>query len=334
MLSRPRLRVKEVLLLTLPMMLFIGAGVYFARFVGGPYHVVVEEGPKVVPVNPREVFEGFDTKVVLQARTVGKLEAPDETPYASTEITVKNVRLVCKINGKEKVVRDESRLPDLHIRYMIGQGTSTLLLFKLAPLPAAWGETTLKFDVLGWRRYLDTNVPDAKTASVPLSLVVRKQGQKITTPVVTKYRPFTLHDVGVNDNPRLKTKGNTIVTVRVKYQAEQEEEIRGAAPWAMATYIQDEHGKKYSKFKLAGFPQPEELYPNWQGPYTSTDVNDCMFVKYTDSCAFEIPLWQIPKSAGKLTFHTFVSMGDCWPLPVSVVIRDEKGKTPYMKPYF
>jgi hypothetical protein len=34
-----------------------------------------------------------------------------------------------------------------------------------------------------------------------------------------------------------------------------------------------------------------------------------------------IPLTGIPRSAGRLTLKTSASIDDCWPLPVSVVVR-------------
>jgi hypothetical protein len=83
--NMPRIRVREILLLILPL-IFIGAiGLYLSRRpmppTSGPWRVVIEEA-KVVPVAPVDAYDGYDTKAIVTAHVENETE-DDNTQTSS-----------------------------------------------------------------------------------------------------------------------------------------------------------------------------------------------------------------------------------------------------------
>jgi len=316
--SRPRFQLREVLLLLVPVLALAGFGAYFVLHPSASptagWAIVVDD-VKVEPATPREVAMGYDTKVVFHASEKGKSPAPKPS-HAELSVGLAPTFLWAQRNGKRvNLSRDvpDAQRPKLYLSSGMNDG---LILMKLASIPTDAGQLDLETGIEMTQRWKDANgVNTIKAQTSPVVVTVRRAGEKIKTPVVSKYRPFVVKKFAIDNNMRSL---NSILDQLVVLEVQGGEDATNLDPKAPLlteeTYLLDGKGRKYDWLK-----QPNGSLQGAAQVVASRrdDKTGIYYLKYN------VAISQIPASAGKLTLHTRVSMDNCWPLDLSLVVREK-----------
>lgn len=182
-----------------PCLLLPGAGWYFSRR-PDPFRLVITE-VKVLPVTPLEVSKGYDTKVSFKTHIGGIPDAHKEPEFRSLHQV--NLRLAYKKDGKTY------RIPFFHNgKEVFGRvksdGTKDkdeeqhICLLRLAKVPVQYGQLNLNISAHG------EHFPPGKwqqrrtTSESSFSLLLRRKGQKVIPPTVSRKPPFALNASLVN----------------------------------------------------------------------------------------------------------------------------------------
>jgi hypothetical protein len=163
----------------------------------------------------------------------------------------------------------------------------------LSRVPAKVGEVT-------FRGVVGANL-DAVT---PFSLVIRKAGEQPRLPDISLDSPFSLDRVAVNTSG-----GETEVDVVVKDQEQSVPPKATMRCWGSSLSIQAANGADYGS-----------IGDGWDGISSAEPQYDKQLPGY--HCRFQFNPAQIPRKAGKLTFHAKFSLNGAWPLAVTKVVRE------------
>jgi hypothetical protein len=324
--SMPRIRAREVLLLVLPVVLLGMAGWHLSRRPTsrdvGPLRMVIDE-TKVIPTNPREMYDGYDTKAVLIAHSEGTYAEPSGghltgLSYPST----RNVRLVAVKNGKEKVLADSSN-PNKQIFRQINAVDSprftAAFWMRLSALPTSIGEIRVTGELTNAHGYFVRNNQGNRIYSVkfnptPFDVVVKKADAKVTVPKVSLEQPFSVVRQSISRDSAGATWG-----VHLSVKPANHLMRWGKRPriyWSRvnaeeSAYLTDQKGQRYYEFMDNTGTMKKISFHRIVG-----------YEKYGEyEVSYKFPAARLPK--GRLTFHTTVSVNECWPSPIEVVVREK-----------
>ena len=320
--SRPRFQLRELLLLLVPVLALAGFGAYFvlhpSASPNGEWVIVVDD-VKVEPATSREVALGYDTRVVFHAKETGNAPTRKTGVMISTELAP--IYLWAKRKGQRvnlsKNVPAAQRLNlQSTLDFNYENGTRVVIPMKLADVPIAVGAVDLETGLEVKRRWDDASgIHEFEVQSSPVVVTVRRAGEKIKKPIVSKYRPFVLKKFAIdNKHPYFYSGPGDRVVLEVQYG--EDTTNRNPQPSLRSEEISliDAKGRKYQWLK-----QPSGAMLNAANLMVPIEEHkDGVYRLF-----FNVATSQIPASAGKLTLHTRVSMDDCWPLDLSLVVREK-----------
>ena len=313
----------------------------------GPLQMVVTD-VKFEDLKPREVAEGFDTKVTLTLDLEGRL--PKRGAPFGLSPYVRNVRLVevgakprvTKLNDENVLVlQDNTFTVPLNSNPSVGGGKlpQTLsFMLKLSELKPSRGAVELRADILSLLQMQVTSGITGVRAFPGLKFlfVVRRPDQSIQTHQIDKTSSLQVVSTQVTKLPPNSWQlsyGYNVPVYEVVTQLELKPDVsfdpNSAQLKTNIASIVDEKGHIYRHFqweKSAGQAGP------MQGGGFSSSARDlvasssslpakCLVRRY-------FPAEEIPLSAGQLTFKMNVSLNDEWPVPVSVIVRPRNFKPP------
>jgi hypothetical protein len=333
-----KVRPREVILLSAPLVFIGAAGLYLSRYsapqVFGSWRIEIDEA-KVVPVTPRDVYDGYDTKVLLKMHLAGRPEASlgigrlrafgggaDEIQLVAVKAGRGRPLYGTLPNGGGK---DDRKIFNPTFRGMTAasrDGTYTgVILMKLAALPADVGELKVRgklmrqnnYDFFGQRRVV-------KIVSDEFEVTVKGEADRAAAPKVSRFQPFrvaarqsrSVPPALLTEFPSLDT--NLTLAIQLKENAlPQGEQVH--VKWERP-YIVDQNRKRVP------------LFDNREGDYTvlTRDVQHFgeEVVKRKAPEIKKIYLFSLAEQPkGRLKFRTLVSVNDCWPMPVEVVVREK-----------
>jgi hypothetical protein len=340
MTSSRRIKPREAALMFAPVLVLLVVG-WFLRDKRSTYTPLRTSGPlqtvvtdiKLVPLKPMEVAEGFDTKVEISLALEGgapakKIGEPGIAPG------LKNVRLTGLLSKPNHVLKDDEVAVEIgKHRWKLNQQLGVRDVNKVTlclPL-AKWKRSStplvLKGDLVSDLSF-ETKTPRATRISgagpmrpVPFQFVVRAANQVVTPPHFSRDTKMTI------ESPRKyyrrsseRFNGKTIpimyVTVPLRYEPSW---LGNSKPTMHISqpYLVDERGHRYTELRWGRSLEPIR--------FGSPSFND------TDNkvtTIFEVPVDQIPLSAGQLTLKAYISCNDNWPVAISTVVRTKAESLP------
>jgi hypothetical protein len=323
-----KIRSREVVLLVLPVVLLGAVGWYLARRpmprAEGPLHVAIAN-LKVTPATPREVYEGYDTKVSMILHHEGTADVPKSWRQVALSTATDNMQLLAVRDGKKRVLVDDKQPNRRVFRHRMSMQVnipgdteiSALFWVKVSDLPRDIGEvriignlTDMIFFSSGVGRVRRAH--RMKLKPTPFEVTVKKASEEIAPPKPSMEQPFELVEKKVTE-----VDGEYIVSLTVRPTG-------SAVGWGKKPRIEwslegdkdnasfvDVKNQRHFKFKdkvgsWRGMP------PNHMGEYGKDGLY---------RVEYRAPIAQLPK--GRLEFHTTISVNDCWPMPVEVVVREK-----------
>jgi hypothetical protein len=321
--SMTKVRSREVFLLVLPVVLLGAVGWYLSHRPmsrdSGPLRMVIDE-TKVLPANPREVYEGYDTKAVITVHSEGRYDAPADWRLVTFSPASRDVRLVAVKNGKEKVLFDGTRHNKSVFRVMNNMGSAELEVIcwlKLAVLPHDVGELRITGNVTNSFGYNIGRGPGRSHQRIdfkptPFEVTVKKSDERVVAPKVSLEQPFEVVEAKATEMG-----SEFIISLAVRPTrntvgwGKKPRIYWSRIDWEKSAYFADQKGRRYSRFKdSTGVPEIMRL-----STMAISGEGGIYRVQYS------APARQLPK--GRLTFHTTVSVNECWPLPIEVVVREK-----------
>lgn len=317
--SRQKWKSREVALLVLPALALVAFGFVMQReprLVGrsetGNFSLTIDE-IKQEPATPLEVFKGYDTRVTVKYTMSKAPQIANAKLVGSSAFGNLNARLIQRKDGAERVLR----LPGVSAVLLSGLEDTTFL-FRLSKVPLSDGELTFKTSVCGGYVYNKSSggIKSLYTTPVPVEIVVRKAGETVQIPVVSKYCPLKQEEMKVEAvaSAQSVVGENTRVTATVRCLEEPPiEGFKDKCVFSKPRLV-DANGKEYMSFnnKMIG-KNMAQIVIGWPGDGGN---------EKTCHRWFGLPVQLIPKSGGRVTFKTEVSINDGWPLPLSVVVRE------------
>lgn len=292
---------KELFWMLIPCLLLIGFAIYLSRreVKPGKFAVTIET-MQIVPATPRDVARGYDTVVLTKVKMTG----PRSLDFFDTRQHFFDFSFKPEVvDAKGHVVNSGdltgNRTADCAPAYYKEQVT---ILLKLASVPKSAGALYYRMRVggvvIGQKPSRLLHQDYAPTQK----LLVRGAGKVIKTPAVKKYRPFKVIGYEVMPQPaRLAGTAECRLTIYVElFESLQRTEGRaGQTAIDNARIIAD--GKTRKDDGLHGYQtesHPAEISKTLTFPAT---------------CRMAI-------------FKAHLSINECRPLPVEVVLR-KNGKT-------
>lgn len=280
------------------------------------------------PVTPRDVYEGWDTRFTLVAKVPPNTGVDRNATDAFAQADLMNETLRYHRNGREVVMPTTSRKLFLR-RLSNGESTTTILLMKLRDLPSSDSAVTLHAQAIA--HYFGkvttngvTRNVDAESKPIPLSIVVRKPNQRVTLPVVSHHRPFALDSITVEAETSTDGTPQIIADTTVKVVLSASDTAKPHfTPLFHNVRLTDERGRTHQNFFSPNTKRPVSVMWSSTSTKDSPDERHHQWIR--------LPVGFLPKSAGRLTFRADVSVDDCWPLPISVVVRNRDGTIPTTK---
>jgi hypothetical protein len=314
-----KIRSREVLLLTVPVMLLIGAGGYLAfrpvSLWAKTWRTVLDEAT-VVPITPREAYLGWDTKVTIKAHEEGiGTTPPEHTPAYPPKANLEKVHLVSVKNGVERIVDSlTGKRFTLLISGKPAPESEVWMEFRMrmADLPVNSGELRLKGSIKSSTEFIaGGRYHPISSQPAYFDVKMRNAGEKGIVPRISKFRPIRLLKTRIEKASPTDPHLNTTVHVAIEaVDGMLTPEEAKLVSWEQC-YFTDAKGRRHDKFKpLRG--ARIGLFPGYLGIHGEKAAYYPMF---------EFPMAQLSK--GRLTFHTSVSVNNCWPLPVEVVVREK-----------
>ena len=268
------------------------------------------------PATPLDVYNGWDTRFVLEAQVPSHMAAKPGDYATSAQADLHDRTLHYQHAGREVVLpMPNGKRFQGSIRNSVT--TTTTLLMKLRELPITSSPVTFRGGVIAsYVKSATVNgVPRnvvTKSKPIPFSVVVRRANQRVVLPVVSRYRPFSLDKVAVK---REKIHSGKAVlsdtTVEMIFSVANSDFV----PTLNNIRLVDGRGKEHQTFLSPTTKIP--VSPMWR----SHSAKDSPDGKYHQWLSF--PVSFLPKSTGRITFKTDVSVNSCWPLPISVVVREK-----------
>jgi hypothetical protein len=300
-----RFKAKELLLLLLPTIGLAAMGFALRhqestgkppRDTSGPTQLIVT-GIKREPVTPRDVAQGFDTRFAVT------LDYKGATPAAWGEDmgwSLGTPLLSVKKAGKRVYLGEETGWR--RVRFDNGKGVYiSSFLLPLSHVNSRTGEIFFEAEI-GVRPQTAGGTRNPGLPAIPIAFKARNANQTTQIPKVSRYRPFALGKVTTTHYGSGATAGAMVKVIlhlheAITADAEPRLETSGQ------TYVLDETKKRY-----------------WVTSYAwSVDAQ-----KKTCQVRFDLDGKNLPASAQHLTLKAQLSVDDCWPLPISVVVRNTR----------
>ena len=282
------------------------------------FALVVDE-VKEEPVTPSEVASGYSMKLVVtlshkgtapawwkigfrNSTFVDALKPQKAARYLNRDMWVVGIAMTYLKNGEVQQVDGVSRVSNK------GSLVAELLeydrkrdryvasyLLGLSKMPQELGQ--IRFQAI-----YGANTDDF----TPLSVVVREAETSSSRPQISTYCPIKFERAIFS-----RMEGEMRVVVSLKYTGDAKNSNN--LKWSSGSgYLVDGKGRIYEMFNT----KSGRRSINWSPPYRY-DKNPLHY-----QCSYGIPLSTVPANRGKLTLKDKVSVNDCWPLPISIVVRD------------
>lgn len=269
---------------------------------------------KVEPATPLEVSQGYDTRVVVVT------SSPRVTPYAARNMrpsriafsTPLKTRLTYKKNGVEHLLQKSDDVLTDALR-----GDENIFKLRLSRVPLRLGELTLKTAFARHYYYATAKRKEIGFYTRPASVavVVRKVGEAVGMPMISRRCLLRLKDVKVK---KIARSSQADMRVSITMESLDGTNISGMDGKCrlLNPRLVDEHGKEVRAKKnsplMIGLRVPiQEFY------WTSTDERISLR-------SFGFSAKAIPANIPKVIFKAEASVNDCWPLPISIVVRDNR----------
>jgi hypothetical protein len=307
---KKRWTIRELALLLLPVVALGAFGLWMrGKNVSAKKFEFTLQSVEVVPATPRDVYEGFDTLVKVKYDFPPAPKLPNAEPAAKPS-GIDEPKLFYKTRGK--VQRVQLLPTDIAVMNFAGEDRAEIRL-RLRTVPTKYGELTLKSAARGsfWYNVRGTGTEkDLKVPPRSFSIVVRRAGERVTMPQVSKYRPFRIKTISRDRTEKWPAPlERKLIKVTIEnFQPTDNERWR-----FLRSRLIDSRGKEYKSSIKVG-----TQYVSW---VQISEPADHLVDKHNLVRWFSFPLDLIPKSAGKITFKTEVSLNDSWPLPISYVVR-------------
>lgn len=272
-----------------------------------PFRLTVQ-GIRFEPLTPREVYDGYDTKVAVELGYKGKAPAWWGKQYRYSSEETGTVVFESGPDSKLQRVRHKEG-------YWLWPNRTSPVYQKDKNRYTARYVMALRdipnHDAIRLRDRLAIEHTRQKPLCDPIWLdtVVRKRGQKTTLPQVSHDTGFKLERYQIEEVPPIKTLNQKpqwrLRLFFFKTGSSTETELVNAS-----VYLHDAHGNSFSYF---GVDQGESVELNSQH---RRDVVDVDINPHPDHLPRTGPLWLVGK----------MSCGDKWPLPIRIPYRDKSGR--------
>jgi hypothetical protein len=328
------MRSLEVPLLVLPVVLLGAGGWYVSQWstprTKGPLRVVLDE-VKVVPVNPVEFYQGYDTKVVVKAHSEGQLPQKPGWEHNDGDHMVSAVQLVAIKNRKEQILFDAAKGNKKIFSYMSvdgwGEGAErdggAVYWLKMSALPKDIGEVKIKSTLTRDEQYIvNSGYKIVKSRPTPLEITVKRADEVFVPPTISRYRPFHLVEkavrrtnYGLDHSGRTRWGRDVFIIIRLSEELKSSEvqvnvSCGGETPHAEA-FLTDAEGRRYTKV-IDDEGKTQRIESKSLITHFDQDVR-----RYV----FKLPPMRNP--TGRLTLHSTVYVDDYWPMPVEVLMREK-----------
>lgn len=306
-----KLPFKETALLFVPFLALVGIAIWLNRkppppVDDAPFRLWAQSVQRENPT-PRDVAEGFDSRVMVKVSYRGR------TPDKWGEI-VSTYSSACSLLSAPKSNDISGTKFRSHVRSPQFNKEENVYLVSAAfdSRSAPTALKTLRLEIglnNDYNGYWHKEPSLKRKPEGSFSFAVPHRIPK-SLPKVSKYCPLRLHSIRSYDDPSMGATSITIEAVFDSTQSVAPSTPNGARLYSLEpTFLEDENGKQYkSSF----------------GPGIGTDANNLTFLSWRFSRQ------RLPKkaqNARKLTFKTRVSLGESWPISVSVVLWDKKRST-------
>lgn len=345
---RPKSSPNLMLLMTLPVVALLIVGWFLRDKRGtftpplpqtGPLRMVVTD-VKFEQLKPREVAEGFDTKVTLTLGSAG-LKPSGKKLFLSPQVREVSIGGLPK-NAKWKLrdgvnialsVNESRRDLGQKVNFVTVGGDreepQVTFLINAASMPTSSTRTILRcrLHALIMTQNVRPNgtimwSAGKTTSSFPFEFSLREPHQVVTSPSgFSRVPQIKATKVTTTYEQSFSGKPEPVINVAVSLEYQDRMNFfRKARPdFDFGTpYIEDEKGNRYTKFDY-GNGLTTGIAPNGYGSSEGSNVIQTNF---------RVPITQIPNSAGKLTFKTLISVGESWPFLLSVVVRTKAESVP------
>ncbi|PQV63715.1 hypothetical protein B1R32_10954 [Abditibacterium utsteinense] len=273
---------------------------------------------KIEPVTPFDVSEGWDTRFEVVAQVPQHLRPAPGNFSTSAQADLMNTSLHFQSGNRNVVLPISSNRKMFQYLISNGETTNSTLLMRLRDLSTPSSPVTLHADVIAhyWRAGSVNGISrNINTQSNPIAIkaVVQRGNERTTLPAVSHVRPFALENTSVEHrNSYFGKILEADTTVEMIFTATDPSQPQ-FMPMLHNLRLVDERGREYRTFL-------SPTTKRWVSPrWSSTNTNESPDGKYHQWMSF--PVGFLPKSAGRITFKTDVSVNDCWPLPVSIEVR-------------
>lgn len=279
------------------------------------FALVVDE-VKEEPVTPSEVARGYSMKLVVilshkgtapawwkvgfrNLTFVDVLNPQKAMRYLNRDMWVVGVAMTLSENGKARMFIDADKTGGIGVTNLSYDNKRdryvASYLLSLSKVPQDLGQ--IKFQAI-----YGANTDDF----VPLSVVVREVGTVSPRVQVPTYCPIEFERAIFS-----RMGGEMRVVARLKYTGVLKN--AKSLKWSSGPgFLVDNKGRRYEMFKTASGTRSM----SWSPPYRYD--ND----PHHYQCSYDLPLSAVPKNRGKLTLKDKVSVNDCWPLPISIAVRE------------
>jgi hypothetical protein len=328
-----KIKLREVLLLIVPIMVLtplfwrweIGTWlpVWRTAPVQNGYEVEIKSVKTQAPT-PREVYEGFDTRVVVEFNNPQFSHKTGWKYYGTGVSYLTNERLIeknqsgwKKLYTKPPFKRGVKRSQPERIVYVESfKSEKVIYKLRLHDFPTTQGELFLRGELessvwfempLGQKRLI-SNLQ-------PVSVKVRDANQKVQLKPTTMWRPFRFYKGEVKRVSHQEAVGgeDTLIDVFIEQTVDKNEASYGDF-WAKCKWV-DPHLENEKRQRLSMRPGPGGVFR-----LNPTKVSGPKNIYKFPMC---VTLWRVLPKTGKVIFKGALSYNDGWPLPVEIVVREK-----------
>ncbi len=300
----------ELLLMLLPCLLLAGTAFYLTRHEAkptpdGPLRVVLDE-VKIIPATPREVAQGCDLTMLIKARMLGPASMDFTQPSSFNYLVNMGAKVVDAKGNQVQVPPSNGGFAarDQQSAHVISEQATYPL--RLRDVPRDKGALYFRVIVNGYAVDSGKN-NDIYLRSAPRNFLVRRKGEVIAPPRVSKYRPFSLTGYRTHWSTE---PGKQICTVEMT--AETFEEARKT---------EGRSSIRLDKVQLTGDKKP---LPQVGLSFHGWDKGTATISQQVD----------VPNAARDVTFKANLSLNECWPMPLEVALRKNGKNITRDKPGF
>ncbi len=311
---------KELFWMLVPCLLMLGAGVYFSRDDIHPMRVAFDK-VQLLPLTPRDIADGYDARVLVRTYVKGiphswwrKRSWTD--PSYGTDL---KFQLIGTSSQQKRLLLDDTASGK---RFMVSgrdleDGFSEfLVLFKTKGL--ARNEERIDLKLAGhWHGYQfqsgkSYRLVDLKPLRYLQTLTLHSAGAAPSLPPIDKNYHFKLRGIGVY---WLTGSSTTAPGLCVNTLLDNPTDTDGMI---------DSKGRQLATLRNACLTtekgvvhfDPQMGFPNFRGGKNFTSDKNLYL-------SFDCSRQKIPATARNVTFNADLSINDCWPLPISVVLRKD-----------